>query len=119
MLDENFIDETSHPWDYIRKEIEERGWSQKYFAGLMGINKSEVNKLIKGKINLTPRLAVCVATAFWTSVEVWLNLQNMYDMRIIHEDKKMKERVNQIKARMYAISLTSIGGSKRRELEVA
>ena len=85
----------------------------------MGINKSEVNKLIRGKINITPRLAVCIATTFGTSVEVWLNLQNMYDMRIIHEDQKMKERINQIKERMYVLSLASMGRSKGHKLEAA
>jgi hypothetical protein len=42
----------------------------------------------------------------------------MYDMRIIHKDKKEMERVNKIKERLYNLSLTSFG-SKKHELVVA
>ena len=79
-IDENFIPKTSHPGKFIREEIEERGRTQAYFAELMGITKAEVNQLIHEKKNVTPMLAYCIATVFGTSVEVWLGLQNMYDM---------------------------------------
>ena len=71
-----------------------------YFANLLGINKSEVNNLIHGRKNLTPRLALRVASAFGTSIEMWLNIQNMYDVGQIHKNKKEMEMVQKIKSHL-------------------
>ncbi|MDR3169863.1 MAG: HigA family addiction module antidote protein [Candidatus Peribacteria bacterium] len=80
------------------RELEERGWSQVYFAKLLGINKSEVNNIIHGRKNLTPRLALRISSAFSTSIEMWLNLQNMYDVGQINKNKKEMEVVDKIRS---------------------
>ncbi|MDR2191073.1 MAG: HigA family addiction module antidote protein [Candidatus Peribacteria bacterium] len=87
--------------------MEERGWSQKYFAELLGITTAEVNNIIKGRKNITPRLAVRIATSFGTSVDVRLHLQNGYNLWLLNEDKKERERIQQIKEKLYALSLAS------------
>ncbi len=97
-LEDDFIPETSHPGKFIGKEIEERGWSQVYFANILGINKSEVNNIIHGRKNLTPRLALRVSSAFGTSIDMWLNLQNMYDVGQIHKNKKEMEMIKKIRS---------------------
>jgi plasmid maintenance system antidote protein VapI len=83
----------------------------------MGMTKAEINNIIHGRKNVTPRVAIRIATTFETSVDLWLGLQNMYDMWILQKDKKEMERVEKIKERLYIISLSA--GSKRRTLEVA
>jgi len=56
----------SHPGKYIKMELEGRGIKQKDFADVLGITKVEVNHLIHGKRNITPRLAARIGEAFGT-----------------------------------------------------
>ncbi len=46
-----------HPGEYIREEIAARGRSQKQFADILGIDKSELNNILKERRNVTPRIA--------------------------------------------------------------
>lgn len=55
-----------HPGEYIKMELEGRGIKQKDFANVLGITKVEVNHLIHGKRNITPRLAARIGEAFGT-----------------------------------------------------
>jgi HTH-type transcriptional regulator/antitoxin HigA len=89
-----------HPGEYIKREINERGRSQKGFAEILGINKSEVNNLIKGRRNVTPRLAMRLAKAFGTGEKLWLNLQNTYDTYLLATNEKELEDIEKIPARV-------------------
>ena len=53
-----------HPGEYILEELRARGRSQAKFAELLGISKAEVNDIIKGRRNITARLAVRIGEAF-------------------------------------------------------
>lgn len=74
-----------HPWVYIKEELSSRKRTQKMFAYLLQKSENEVSELISGKRNVSPRWALLLGTAFWTSPHVWLNLQNIYD---IHQEEK-------------------------------
>jgi HTH-type transcriptional regulator/antitoxin HigA len=107
-IKEDHISMAFHPGEYLKKEIEERGWTQVYLAKIMGMTKAEVNNLIHGRKDVTPRVASRIATTFQTSVDLWLGLQNMYDMWILQKDKKEMERINKIKERLVSLSIVSI-----------
>jgi plasmid maintenance system antidote protein VapI len=47
-----------HPGEYILEELQARGRTQKRFAELLEITTAEVNDLIKGRRNITARLAL-------------------------------------------------------------
>lgn len=74
-----------HPWEQIGEELEARWVTQSDFAKMIGITRFEVNNLIRGRRNITPRLAVKIWDAFGTSAQVWLGLQNMYDLYMLQE----------------------------------
>ncbi len=94
-----------HPGEYLSDEIKERGWSQKQFADILGIDKSELNNILHERRNITPRIAVRIGTAFGTSAELWINLQNRYDMYLLSEDKEEAKKISAIPKRVAELAL--------------
>ena len=70
------------PGEFIRDELEARGWTQQEFAEILGRPLQTVNQIINGKKEITPETAVAVAEAFGTSPEVWLNLESTYRLSL-------------------------------------
>ena len=68
------------PGDFIREEIEERGWTQEDLATILRRPVQTVNLIINGKKSITAETARQLAAAFGTSAELWLNLQSSYDL---------------------------------------
>jgi HTH-type transcriptional regulator / antitoxin HigA len=68
------------PGEFIREELEARGWSQSDLAEILGRPPRLVSELIGGKRALTPETARGLAQAFGTSAELWLNLESSYQL---------------------------------------
>jgi HTH-type transcriptional regulator / antitoxin HigA len=67
------------PGDFIRDELEARGWTQGDLAQIMGRPLQAVNELISGKKQITPETALGLAKAFGDDDALyWLNLENVY-----------------------------------------
>jgi HTH-type transcriptional regulator/antitoxin HigA len=61
--------------DYLREELEARGWTQAHLARVLGRPVRLVNDLIHARRGITRKTAEGLATAFDTSPELWLNLE--------------------------------------------
>lgn len=70
--------ETFAPGEFIREEIEARGWTQEDLALVLGRPFQVVNEIINGKKEITPETALALGEAFGTSAELWLNLESSY-----------------------------------------
>ena len=68
------------PGDFIRDELEARGWTQADLAKIMGRPLSLVNLIISGKRGITAETACELSNAFDTSAEFWLNLESAYKL---------------------------------------
>jgi len=68
------------PGDYIRKELEARGWTQAGLADELGCAISTIRDIIDGERAITPEMATALAMAFGTGGQVWMNLQTSYDL---------------------------------------
>lgn len=68
------------PGEFIREELEERGWTQADLAKIMGRPLPAVNSIILGKRSVTPDTAVELGSAFGTSAELWLNLESAFQL---------------------------------------
>lgn len=66
------------PGEYIRDELEARGWTQQDLAQILERPLNAVNQIISGKRGITPETAKGLAAAFGTSPEFWMNLENAY-----------------------------------------
>lgn len=75
-----------HPSEYIRDEIESRGWSVGTFAEKAMLTEATALGLLGGKRWITHLLAFCLGKAFDTSAELWRNLQHSYDQSVRDEN---------------------------------
>jgi HTH-type transcriptional regulator / antitoxin HigA len=71
--------ETFSPGEFIRDELDARGWTQGDLAQIMGRPPQFVNELAAGKKQITPDTAVGLAKAFGDDDALyWMNLDSAY-----------------------------------------
>lgn len=68
------------PGEFLRDELDERGWSQLEFAEIIGRPVRVVNEIIAGKVQITPKTATELAAALGMSAQFWLNLETSYQL---------------------------------------
>ncbi len=69
----------THPTEMIKDEIKERGMSQKELAERLGMQASNVSRMIREKETITSALAAKLETALGIKSSFWLNAQAEYD----------------------------------------
>ena len=60
--------------DFLREEMDARGWSQADLAKILGLSDQEVHALLSRKLPLRLQTATLLGNAFGTSPEYWMNL---------------------------------------------
>lgn len=68
------------PGEFLREELEERGWSQLDLAKITGKSERLVNEVVNAKRTVTPETAKALSAAFGTSPQYWLNLENAWQL---------------------------------------
>ena len=68
------------PGDFLREELEARGWTQAELAEILGRPAQAVNAIVNGRKGTTPATAIALGAAFGTSPEFWLNLETAYQL---------------------------------------
>jgi HTH-type transcriptional regulator/antitoxin HigA len=68
------------PGEFLRDELEARGWTQTEFAEIIGRPQRVVNELITGKRGITPETARELAAALGPSAQFWMNLDAAYQL---------------------------------------
>jgi HTH-type transcriptional regulator / antitoxin HigA len=66
------------PGDFIREELEARGWTQRDLARVIGRPLQAVNELVNGRKQITAGTAKELGLAFGTGPELWMNLESAY-----------------------------------------
>ena len=72
-----------HHGYYIADIIEDMGISQAEFTARIGITAKALSQLINGQANISNDLAKKLSAMIVTSAEVWLNLQDTYNQKLI------------------------------------
>ena len=75
------------PADFIREELDARGWTTADFALAMGTTPRGAKEIVSGKKAITTQIAVGLAKAFRTSAEIWLNLEHAYQLALLKTAK--------------------------------
>jgi addiction module HigA family antidote len=71
-----------HPGEILREEfMKPHGLTQTKLASALGIPLQRVNLLLNAKRGVTPDTAYRLARYFGTSVELWMGLQQDWDIR--------------------------------------
>src|SRR6267154_6562244 len=69
-----------HPGAYIKEEMEERDWSQRDLAFILGCSEQAINPILNGKRGISPEMAKALGDAFDVPAEFFANLQKAFDL---------------------------------------
>lgn len=72
------------PGEFIRDELDARGWTQADLAKIMSRPMTTINQIITGKKAVTPQTAQELGAAFGTSAHQWMNLESSYRLSLAH-----------------------------------
>ena len=89
--------EPTHPGDIIRDELEFRKLSQAKLASQIGISASLLNEVINGKRSVNTELALLLEAALGIEAELFLKLQNSYNLQVAKSDSSFMNRLADIR----------------------
>ena len=71
----------STPGEILEEEFRKPlGLTQEQLANALGVQRGSLNLIINGRRSVTPEMALRLSRVLGTSVELWLNLQQMTDI---------------------------------------
>ncbi len=70
-----------HPGVFIVEELDARGWAQTDLAYILGMSVPQLNKILKGKVDISVDMAASLGDAFDVPAEFFANLQKLYDLQ--------------------------------------
>ena len=70
------------PGEFVREELEARGWTQADLAVILNKPLPAVNEIITGKKAITPETARSLGDAFGVGPDFWLNLESAYRLSL-------------------------------------
>ncbi len=73
------------PGEIIKMDLEERVWSQRDLAEIMGRPPQAISEIIRGVKQITPETALELAQAFGASAEIWTNLEASYRLDLARQ----------------------------------
>ncbi len=74
-----------HPGEYLTEELNELGMSAAALARNLGVPTNRITQILNGQRAITGDTALRLAHFFGTSPEFWLNLQNLYELRLAQQ----------------------------------
>ncbi len=85
-----------HPGEFLSSElIEANGLTVSEIAGMLHVSRQTVSNIINEKSDISPEMALRIATVFGGTPDIWLRLQAKYDLQ------KIARKVKQIKLTPY------------------
>ena len=69
-----------HPGFYLKEEMDERGWSQRDLAFILGVPEQSINLILAEKRGISPDMAQALGVAFNVNPDLFANLQKDYEM---------------------------------------
>jgi addiction module HigA family antidote len=74
-----------HPGEHLAEELKELNMSAADLARRLGVPTNRVTSILHGLRAITGDTALRLAHFFGTSAEFWLNLQNLYELRVAEQ----------------------------------
>ena len=71
-----------HPGEDLAEHLEELGISHAQFAEVLGVTPYRVSQIMDRRAPVTAEMALRIGRAFGQSAELWMNLQQMYDLEV-------------------------------------
>src|SRR5271167_4704119 len=70
-----------HPGEHLADELDELGMSAAELARQIGVPVNRITQIINGQRGITADTALRLGHWFNTGPEIWLNLQQLYELR--------------------------------------
>jgi len=99
------------PGEYLRDELEARGWTGEEFAEIIGRPVQVVSEILNGRKQIVPETALAIADALGTSAELWVNLQTAYNL---HEAKAVRPASSDVARRSALRNVVPVAELRRR-----
>jgi addiction module HigA family antidote len=75
-----------HPGEFLSDELRELGISAAELARLIHVPANRVSQIIAGKRHITADTALRLGRWFGTGPQLWLNLQQAYDLDLARQE---------------------------------
>jgi HTH-type transcriptional regulator/antitoxin HigA len=72
------VAEVFPPGEFIKEELEARGWTQDDLAEILGRHRAVISAIVNAKREISADIARDLGTAFGTSAQYWMNLETSY-----------------------------------------
>jgi addiction module HigA family antidote len=79
-----------HPGQHLRDELDELGLSINALARALDVPTNRITAILNGKRSITTDTAYRLSCFFGTSAELWLNLQQSFDLAVLRRDQAEK-----------------------------
>jgi HTH-type transcriptional regulator / antitoxin HigA len=80
MLDIRDVAEAFPPGEFIKDELEARGWTQEDLAEITGMPSPVISNIINAKRAISTDVASSLAAAFGTTAQFWMNLETSFQL---------------------------------------
>ena len=86
-----------HPGIFVKAAMDDLGLSINAFARKLDVSPATVQRLVVGKANLSPEMAVRLSMTIGEAAQLWMLRQAEYDLHIArnHVDVSQLERLRQ------------------------
>jgi addiction module HigA family antidote len=74
-----------HPGEHLAEELHELGMSASELARKLDVPPNRITAILNGQRGLTGDTALRLAHFFGVSAQFWLNLQNLYELRLAQQ----------------------------------
>lgn len=89
------IAEVFPPGEFLKEELEARGWSQIELAEVLDRPPRVVSEVISGKRAITPETAKGLGDALGTGAQFWMNLESVWQLsKVKVEENSVARRAN-------------------------
>ena len=86
MGDQTITDYNPHPGEHIRDEMDEIGVSKAELARALGIPRTRVSEILRGRRGITADTALRLARWLDTAPQMWLNLKAIHDLCKVEDE---------------------------------
>jgi addiction module HigA family antidote len=89
--------EPSHPGEFLKDELQERGISQRQFAELVGVPHTALNEILNCKRPMSVDFSLRVEAALGIDADLFINMQTRYNTQTARRDRVLLRRLDTIR----------------------
>src|SRR5258708_11261876 len=75
------------PGEFLKDELDERGWTEEEAAAITGRPTTLVNQMVVGKRSISPEAAAEIGAALGVEAEYWMNLETAYQLWLVRQNQ--------------------------------